>query len=181
MLHAFIDMTRLANEKWDMLLTCIHNGTIPDLDEVRGVIHLHQSQLRADPQRAGELQAISPPSSCSGWARRVWPNLSVFFTVCSGPFATALSKIGLQTQVRSIVGPNVAIVNTGYGSTECSIGRPFSGEEVGKYILITEDVVEFLEVTAAAARENIVQACDLEVGKLYGLVLTTGDGSWIFT
>ncbi|KAF8833581.1 hypothetical protein BDN67DRAFT_976531, partial [Paxillus ammoniavirescens] len=168
----FIDLIRHIDEEWDMFVACIQDGTIPDLegiDHVRAYLQVH---LHADPERAAELREIGSPFCCVGWAVRVWPKLRNLTTICSGPFATVLSK------VRSVLGPTVSIYNPGFFTTEASIGVPYYVNDLDTFVIETEDVVEFLDVAAEESHENILQAWDLEAGKQYQIVVTTRDGLW---
>ncbi|KIJ59269.1 hypothetical protein HYDPIDRAFT_33339 [Hydnomerulius pinastri MD-312] len=168
----FADMMRRVDEEWDMLLDCIRNGTIPHLDSLDDLRVYLEPQLRANPERADELREIGPPSSCDGWAARVWPDFEMILTICSGGFATALPK------VRSILGPAVNIINPGYGSTECNIAANFDPTDLDSLVITTEDVIEFMDVTVEESERCILQAWELQVGKLYEIVLTTRDGLW---
>ncbi|KIJ19631.1 hypothetical protein PAXINDRAFT_166730 [Paxillus involutus ATCC 200175] len=168
----FMDLIRYADSEWGMLVTCIEDGIIPDLegiDHVRAHLQIH---LHANPERATELREIGPPLSCAGWAARVWPKLRMLVATCSGPFAFVLPK------VRSILGPTIAIRGLGFGATECRIAACYDVDDLDTFVLRTEDVIEFLDAAAEETHENILQAWDLEVGKQYQIVVTTCDGLW---
>ncbi|KIK81405.1 hypothetical protein PAXRUDRAFT_27885 [Paxillus rubicundulus Ve08.2h10] len=169
---AFMDFVRHVDEEWDMLITCIKDGTIPDLegiDHVRAHLQVH---LHANPERATELHEIGSPSSCAGWAARVWPKLRVLVATCSGPFAFVLPK------VRFVLGPTIAIRGRGYGAAEGHIAASYYTDDHDIFVLHTEDVIEFLDVGAEETPQNILQAWDLEASKRYQIVLTTRDGLW---
>ncbi|KIK77127.1 hypothetical protein PAXRUDRAFT_167724 [Paxillus rubicundulus Ve08.2h10] len=168
----FIDLIRHMDEEWDTFVTCIEEGTMPDLegiDHVRAHLQVH---LHADPERAAELREIGSPFSCVGWAVRVWPKLRNLSAVSSGPFATALPK------VRSVLGPTVSICSPGFIATEAYIGVPYYVNDLDTFVIQTEEVVEFLDVVAEQTHENILQAWDLKVGKQYQIVVTTRNGLW---
>ncbi|KAF9220218.1 hypothetical protein BS17DRAFT_350535 [Gyrodon lividus] len=168
----FIDLIRHVDEEWDMLVTCIRDGIIPDLEGISYVrVHL-QVHFHSNPERATELREIGSPFSCKGWAARVWPKFRVLVAISSGTFASVLPK------VRSVLGPTIAICNVGYGSTEAIIGTFYDINDLDTFALLTEDVVEFLDVAAEETHENILQVWELEVGKQYQIVLTTRDGLW---
>ncbi|KIJ13245.1 hypothetical protein PAXINDRAFT_100830 [Paxillus involutus ATCC 200175] len=168
----FMDLLRHVDEEWDMVLTCIKDGTIPDLEGIDHVRAHLQVQLHANPGRATELREIGSPFSCAGWAARVWPKMRMLVATCSGPFAFVLPK------VRFILGPTIAICNPGYGATECSIGACYDMNYLDTFVLHTKDVVELLDAAAEENYENILQPWDLEAGKQYQVVLTTRDGLW---
>ncbi|KAF8839245.1 hypothetical protein BDN67DRAFT_970390 [Paxillus ammoniavirescens] len=168
----FMDLMRHVDEEWDMLVTCIKDGIIPDLegiDHVRAHLEVH---LHANPERAAELREIGPPLSCAGWAARVWPKLRILVVTCSGPFAFVLPK------VRFILGPTIAIHGRGYGAAEGHIAASYYTDDHDTFVLHTEDVIEFLDVGAEETPQNILQAWDLEASKRYQIVLTTRDGLW---
>ncbi|KAI5990143.1 GH3 auxin-responsive promoter [Pisolithus albus] len=154
----FVDLIRYVHENWDLLITSIWDGTIPDIGHIEHVRTYLQANFRANPQRAEDLQNIGPPLECPGWAQRVWPNL--------------------KTVARSVLGPNVLIQSIGYGCTECSIGRMLNIGDTETFVLETGDHIEFLDTSRALVQENILQAWDLEPGKYYQPVATTEDGLW---
>ncbi|KIJ10893.1 hypothetical protein PAXINDRAFT_172025 [Paxillus involutus ATCC 200175] len=168
----FIDLIRRMGEEGEMFVTCIKDGTIPDLegiDHVRAHLQVH---LHADPERAAELREIGSPFSSVGWAARVWPKLRSLTAICSGPFATVLPK------VRAVLGPTISICNAGFVSTEACIGVPYDVNDLDTFVIQTEEVIEFLDIVAKQTHENIHQAWELEAGKQYQIVLTTRDGLW---
>ncbi|KIJ59266.1 hypothetical protein HYDPIDRAFT_33336, partial [Hydnomerulius pinastri MD-312] len=168
----FADMMRRVDDEWDMLLDCIRDGTIPHLDGLDDLLVYLGPQLLANPERADELREIGPPSSCDGWAARVWPDFQMVLTICSGEFATALPK------VRSVLGPTITIINPGYASTECNIAANFNPADLDSFVIATGDVIEFMDATVEESERGILQAWELRVGKLYEIVLTTRDGLW---
>ncbi|KAI6038429.1 GH3 auxin-responsive promoter [Pisolithus marmoratus] len=168
----FMDMVNCMEEEWATLISSIRHGTIPDFEQIDHVRMYLQLNMRADPQRADELQHIGPPLSSPGWAQRVWPSLKLLTCICSGTFATALP------QARSVLGPNVVVYNPVYVCTECLIGRNLNFEDTETFVITTDDVIEFLDVTDELAHGEVLQAWDLQPGKLYRPVSTTHDGLW---
>ncbi|KAI6009406.1 GH3 auxin-responsive promoter [Pisolithus orientalis] len=168
----FIDMVHRIKEEWDVLVSGIRNGIIPDFDQIDHVRPYLQVHLRTDPQRADELQSIGPPLSYSGWAQRVWPNLKLLKGICSGTFAAALP------QARSVLGPNVIIHNTWYICTEGLIGRTLNFEDTETFVIAANDLIEFLDMTEGETNRKILQAWELQPGMFYQPVSTTYDGLW---
>ncbi|KAI6151241.1 GH3 auxin-responsive promoter [Pisolithus tinctorius] len=168
----FMDMVHRIEEEWPTLISSIRNGTIPDFEQIGHVRPYLQLNMHADPQRADELQDIGPPLSSPGWAQRVWPNLKVLSGVCSGTFARALP------QARSILGPNVVVHNPCYLCTECFIGRPLNFDDTETFVVVTTDLIEFLDMTEERTHGQVLQAWDLQPGKFYQPVSTTHDGLW---
>ncbi|KAI9568804.1 GH3 auxin-responsive promoter [Boletus coccyginus] len=162
----FVDLVRHIDEQWEVLVSCIRDGTLPD---VQGIDH---ARFLADPARAAELVNIGPPISSEGWMARVWPNARVLMTVCSGPFATVLPK------VKFILGPNVALRSVGYLASEAGMGLPHDGK-LDEFVLKSDDaVIEFLDVSLEETHEHLCQAWEVQAGKQYEPILTTRDGFW---
>ncbi|KAI6038428.1 GH3 auxin-responsive promoter-domain-containing protein [Pisolithus marmoratus] len=168
----FMDMVHRIEEEWATLILSIRNGTIPDFEHIDHVRTYLQLNMHADPQRADELQSIGPPLSSPGWAHRVWPSLKLLTCVCSGTFATSLP------QARSVLGPNVAIHNPWYACTECLIGRNLNSDDIETFVVSTDDLFEFLDMSEPPTRGDVLQAWDLQAGKFYQPVSTTHDGLW---
>ncbi|KAI6138933.1 GH3 auxin-responsive promoter [Pisolithus tinctorius] len=168
----FIDMVHRVKQEWDVLVSSIRNGIIPDFDQIDHVRPYLQLNMGADPQRADELQNIGPPLSYPGWAQQVWPNLKLLTGVCSGTFAASLP------QARSILGPNVIIQNPFYICTECLIGRTLNFEDTETFVVATDDLIEFLDMKEERPHGQVLQAWDLQPGKFYQPMSTTHDGLW---
>ncbi|KAI6038424.1 GH3 auxin-responsive promoter [Pisolithus marmoratus] len=168
----FMDMVHRIREEWSTLISSIRNGTIPDFEQIDHVRTYLQLNMHADPQRADELQQIGPPLSFPGWAQRVWPSLKLLTGICSGAFAAQLP------QIRSVLGPNVAIHNPWYICTECLIGRNLNSDDTETFVVSTNDLIEFLDMTGDPTHRGVLQAWDLRPGNLYQPVSTTQDGLW---
>ncbi|KAI6038425.1 GH3 auxin-responsive promoter [Pisolithus marmoratus] len=161
----FMDMVHRIREEWSTLISSIRNGTIPDFEQIDHVRTYLQLNMHADPQRADELQQIGPPLSCPGWAQRVWPSLKLLTCVCSGAFAAQLP------QARLVLGPNVAIHNRWHVCTECLIGRNLNPYDTETFVVSTDDLIEFLDMTDDPTHGDVLQA-------YYQPVSTTHDGLW---
>lgn len=168
----FMDMIHRIQEEWDLLIICIRNGTIPDIEHIDHIPSYLQIHLHADPQRAEELQSIGPPFSCSSWAQRTWPKLRALICICSGRFSIGLSK------ARTVLGPNITIHNPGYVTTEGLQGKALNFGDIDTFSFESKDVVEFLSTTGERTHAHIVQAWDLQLGKQYQPVYTSRDGLW---
>ncbi|KAI6038445.1 GH3 auxin-responsive promoter [Pisolithus marmoratus] len=168
----FIDMVHCIADEWDVLVSGIQNGIIPDFEHIDHVRRYLQINMRADPRRADELQNIGPPLSYPGWAQRVWPSLKLLKGICSGTFA------GVLPQARSVLGSNVIIHNTWYLCTECLIGRSLNFEDTETFVVATNDLIEYLDMTDEQAHGKVLQAWDLQPGKFYQPMSTTHDGLW---
>ncbi|KIJ13248.1 hypothetical protein PAXINDRAFT_100832 [Paxillus involutus ATCC 200175] len=162
----FMDLLRHVDDEWDMMLTCIKDGTIPDLDGIDYVRAHLQVHLHANPGRATELREIGSPFSCAGWVARVWPKMRMLVAVSSGPYAFVLPKVDA----------NHLYFCSEIPSSSSGEIRPWANYRYPRSW--TEDVVEFLDAAVEETHQNILQPWDLEAGKHYQVVLTTRDGLW---
>ncbi|KIJ08716.1 hypothetical protein PAXINDRAFT_88469 [Paxillus involutus ATCC 200175] len=172
----FMDLLRHVDEEYDMMLTWIKDGTIPDLEGIDHVrahlqVSFEQGHLHANPRRAAELREIGSPFSCAGWVARVWPKMRMLVAVSSGPYAFVLPK------VRFALGLTIAIRGRGYGATASVVAACYE-DHLDTFVLQTEDVVEFLDAAAEETHQNILQPWNLEAGRQYQVVLTTRDSLW---
>lgn len=90
-------------------------------------------------------------------------------TICSGQFATVVPKVcdymlshDCDTlkhliQVRFIVGPNVSIHGFAYGASEAMIGYPHDANKPDEFVLQSDDIVEFLDISQDESHENLCQ------------------------
>lgn len=130
-----------------------------------------QAAFSAHPARADELREIGPPSSGDGWAARVWPRLRRLAGICSGSFGTCLSKVGglLHThvraltlnQLRTILGPRIAIRNHGYGASEAHMSVFFDPNDSETFVFDTEEVIEFVDAESEAICSNVLQGVSI--------------------
>ncbi|KAN0093413.1 GH3 auxin-responsive promoter [Tylopilus felleus] len=169
---SFVDLLRCADEEWDLLVTCIYDGIIPDLEGI-GRLRTHlQAAFSANPDRADELREIGPPSSREGWAALVWPQLRRVAGLCSGSFGTCLP------QLRIVLGPTIAIRNHGYGASEAHMSVFYDPDDTETFVFETEEAIEFVGAEAEGIPSDIVQGWELEAGKRYQIVITTRNGLW---
>ncbi|KAI9458999.1 GH3 auxin-responsive promoter [Boletus coccyginus] len=156
-------MIRHLDVEFDMVVNCIANGTIPDLDGIAEVRHHLELNISPDPERAAELRRLGRPSSQPGWCGHVWPNLrSVTCIASSGSFASSVPL------AKWFLGPNTDICALRYGSTESWIGFPYNPLELNQFKTSSKIIIEPLDISKMG----------VEVGRRYELVLTTQDGLW---
>jgi len=168
----FLDLIHCIDERWDMFVSCIRDGILPDLEDIDHVREHLQGHLHPNPERAAELLEIGPPFSLEGWASRVWPNVRELRTVCTGPWAMMLPKI------RSVLGPGVLVSSPGYGTSESTVGSPHDVNKPDEFVLRKDKVIEFLDISQGEGLENLRQAWEVEVGKQYEPIITTTHGLW---
>ncbi|KAF8551960.1 hypothetical protein OG21DRAFT_1537748 [Imleria badia] len=170
-INTFVEMIRYLDMEFDMVVDCIANGTIPDLDGIAKVRHHLQLNISADPERAAELRRLGRPSSRPGWCGHVWPNLRSVTSVASGPFASSVPL------AQWFLGPNTAIHALVYSTTESWIGWPYNPSELNQWKLTNESVIEFLDISKSDSINALTQL-EVESGRRYEVVLTTQDGLW---
>ncbi|KAG9312552.1 GH3 auxin-responsive promoter [Chiua virens] len=171
-INTFVSMMRHLDSEFDMIVDCIANGTIPDLDGVDEVRHYLESSMLPDPERAAELRRLGRPSSRPGWCSLAWPNLRSITCIASGIFALSVPL------ARSFLGSNIRIRARGYGSTEAWIGSPYNPLEPNQFKSTDKNVIEFLDVNKSSRISSLAQLWQVESGKQYEVVVTTGDGLW---
>lgn len=76
----FFDLVRHIDEEWNMLLSSIRSGTVREVQSRLQVSHI---------LIAAEIREIRPPFLR---AAHIWPKLKILKFICSGPFATVLTK-----------------------------------------------------------------------------------------
>ncbi|KAG0700450.1 GH3 auxin-responsive promoter [Suillus ampliporus] len=168
-----LDMFMYIERDWCILVDAIDNGAIPDLEYIEHVRGHLERHLHANPVRATELRAIGPPSNTTGWAKCVWPNLKMAFSIGSGPFSSALPKL------KNILGHDVIIQTPGYGSSECVIGATYQPGDLNRFKVLLDDAfIEYLNVDVEEVSNKLCTAWETEPGRLYELVLTTCNGLW---
>jgi len=170
----FVDVMRLVDAEFDMIVDCFEHGTIPHLDGTEEVRHYLEANFPPDPERAMELRTLGRPSSCPGWCSHVWPNLHSIRGISSGSFASSVPL------AQSYLGPNTNVYSSYYGCTEAAaIGSPYNPRELNQFKLTTETIIEFLDIgTNEDSISAIAQPWEVEVGGRYEILLTTQDGLW---
>ena len=186
----FVDMVRCMDEEWNMVVACIRDGKIPDLDGLGHlrvylqvcrkskasscmVYHVGQAAFNANPARADELRKIGPPSLRDGWAARVWPRLRRVAGICSGSFGTCIPQVNgffsamhvyiyiASNQVKAILGPTIVMRNHGYGASEAHMSVFFDPNDPETFVLETEEAIEFVDAESSGITSDVVQAVSI--------------------
>ncbi|KAH7924386.1 hypothetical protein BV22DRAFT_1035202 [Leucogyrophana mollusca] len=168
----FIDLVGYMEEEWDTLVTCIETGELPDCEGIDEIREYLEPKLPPNPTRATELRAIGIATDTPGWLVKVWPGLKMAVAVASGLFASALPKM------RHYLGPTVLIRSLGFVSTEGQIGMVYNPQELNLFRAVSDDVIEYLDVSLDETAASLVPAWELRAGHRYEIVLTTRDGLW---
>ncbi|KAH7918154.1 hypothetical protein BV22DRAFT_1134818 [Leucogyrophana mollusca] len=172
----FVDLVRYMEEEWVTLVTCVETGELPDyegVDEIRQYLEAGSSpKLPPNPARAAELRAIGVATDTPGRLVKVWPGFKTVVAVASGLFASALPKM------RHYLGPTVLIRSLGLIASEGYVGLVYNPSELNLFKAVSDDVVEYLDVSLDETAASLVPAWELQLGHRYEIVLTTRDGLW---
>ncbi|KAF8552837.1 hypothetical protein OG21DRAFT_1442896 [Imleria badia] len=171
-INTFVDMIRHLDTEFDMVVDCIANGTIPDLEGIAEVRHYLELIISADPERAAELRLLGRPSSRPGWCGHVWPNLHSVAGIASGAFESSVPL------AQWFLGPNIAIHANAYACTESWIGSPYNPLELNQFKPTNEIILELLDISKSDSINSLAQLWEVETGRQYEVVLTTQDGLW---
>jgi hypothetical protein len=147
------------SEWWDSLLSDISHGSVtPPIPIEESLLHLLPKKLKPDPERAQSLSKIGSNDYMS-----VWPHLELISCWADG--ASESYAVELQTKF-----PKVALQPKGLLATEAFVSFPLISKDGGA-LAVTSHYFEFL--TDAG---DIFLAHQLEKGKTYSVVVTTGGG-----
>ncbi|KAI9458987.1 hypothetical protein HD554DRAFT_2317072 [Boletus coccyginus] len=160
----FVDMIRHLDAEFDMVVECIANGTIPDLDGIAKVRHHLEVNISPDPERAAELRRLGRPSSQPGWCGHVWPNLRSVTATASGSFATSVPL------AKWFLGPNADIHAIGFASSESWIGYPYNPVELNQFKTNNKIVIEFLDISKSDSISALAQLWEVETA--YGGIVS---------
>ncbi|OAX32790.1 hypothetical protein K503DRAFT_749517 [Rhizopogon vinicolor AM-OR11-026] len=172
--NTFVSVLHYIEDEWLLLVDCIENGIIPDIettDDLRGALKKH---FTAHPARAAELREIGPPGVAEGWAVRVWPALTKFIGITGGIAAVIVPK------VTHMLGPSVTIWSHSFGSSECSVAQPYLNGDPAIDFKVTRiaGLIEFVDVLSDEPSEPVLSPWELVKGRHYQPILTTRSGLW---
>jgi len=140
---------------WDRLVTDVADGTCAVTSHLPPAM-AESVEARPDARRADELRQAGPSA-----IHRLWPRLTVLSCWADGHAAPAAAELARLL-------PSVAVQPKGLLATEGVVSVPFAGQHP---LAIRS---HFLEFEDDAGRISL--ASDLEVGRAYAVILTTGGG-----
>ncbi len=172
-------MTLLLNhlDDWkDQLIVDLSQGTInpPEGGLELGLRHLLEKKLGKNRERAKELSDLMNENKILNdlITKNIWPNLTLISCWTSAYAKTYLSDIMQYF-------PGVAIQGKGLLATEGIISFPLVGKN-GYVLSAQSHFYEFIEYKNEETSNNnnikIKLASELEIGKTYSVVITTGGG-----
>lgn len=165
----------------EMLIQDIEAGTIsPTITIAPDLKKLLVCQLSSDPNRAQELKRIFEEHQFQAVRenraeylyKRIWPDLSLISCWADGNAALYLSELKSYF-------PDIEIQPKGLIATEAIISIPLFGQKAG-VLAVNSHFFEFIELSSTD--QNIQEpvetklAHEIEVGKRYSVIVTTGGG-----
>ena len=165
-----LDIMRYIEDNWQMLVRDIETGTIDSSvqlpDDVRQSL---TTKIKPNPQRATQLREIFENGFDKPIAPAMWPNLTVIRSVAGGGFAPYTERL------RRFIGNEVHIMYTGYNASEGAFSVPFEMDSPASVMLPRSVYFEFVSVDEPDYK-NTLGVEDLEVGKDYEVIITSGSG-----
>ncbi len=163
------DLMTYIFENKDMLINDIANGKINDSVEMPDDLKAKlNKKLRPDKKRADELRKILNEHTYSGIMTAIWKKLSVIMGIGTGEFE------GFAKKLRDYCGSDVAFYYETYSSSEALIANA-PAAECEDYLMLTDSAFfEFIPIGEEVERP--LMRHELEVGKLYELIITNLSG-----
>ena len=152
---------------WAALIQDIARGTLSPPNALRSdVQRALERRLTPDPDRANALSARQPDDY-----HAIWPRLGLISCWMDGSAAS-------YAQALQALFPNVLFQGKGLIATEAFVSLPMVGM-MGSVLAVTSHFFEFLPVDAQTFSQASTQpqlAHQLEKGRIYSVVVTTGGG-----
>ena len=165
-----LDVMRYIESNWQMLVHDIETGTIdPSVQLPSDVRENLEANLTPNPKRAGELRKIFEHGFNEPVVPLIWPNLVVIRSVAGGGFTSYTQRL------RRFIGNDVHILYTGYSASEGIFSVPFEMDNPQSVMLPRSVYFEFVP-TENPDYEHTLGVEDLEVGKNYEVIITSGSG-----
>lgn len=164
------DLMTYIFENKDMIINDIAKGRINESADIPDELRIKlDKKLRPDTERAEELRKIfdKHSSSYSGIMTEIWKKLCIIMGIGTGEFE------GFAKKLRDYCG-NVTFYYETYSSSEALIANS-PDVECDDYLMLTDSAFfEFIPVDEEVERP--LMRHELEVGKLYELVITNLSG-----
>lgn len=160
-------LTDRLPEWGDELANDLEKGTIRSGVSLPGGL---RESLRPDPRRAREVRAALRPNTLEEMHARLWPNMR---TISCWADANAAGGAELLAKLF----PQATVQGKGLLATEGFVSFPLAGHE-GAALAVRSHFLEFLpsHATGHVDFEHPHLAHELERGRQYSVVLTTGGG-----
>ena len=153
----------------EMLIEDIEKGTInPSIKMSDSIRNKLVSKLKPDPVRAAELREIMNNPSDMPFISRLWPELSFISAIGTGDFEP-FSKAIINKCCK-----DVTINHSVYAASESLIAFAIKPNEASYLPLVDSGFYEFIPVDEQT--DKVLLMSELEVGKLYEIVVTNKAG-----
>ena len=159
-------------DNYEMLIDDIEKGTIDESvkmsDEVRESV---LAQIKPEPERAAELREAFAEGVDKPFLKKVWPNLIYL----NGAGGDGLAVYDKKIKER-FSGDLVHNLYAGVTSSEGLWSVPAGIDTLDNILAAGSAFMEFLPVEAGDDFSQLVLMDELEVGKIYELIVTTANG-----
>ncbi len=165
---------RYIEDNIDLLINDIETGTISDeISLTDGVRESLMKKIEPMPERAAELREIFKDGVPECWVRKVWPKFA---------YLTGAGGDGFEVYDRLIkehyTGEGIANIYSGITASEGLWSVPSGVNDFDSILAPCAAFVEFQPVEAGDDFSKICTMDQLEVGKVYELVVTNLSGFW---
>ena len=156
-------------DNFELLIEDIEKGIInPDIRISESIRDKLQANLKPDPERAAELRKIMTTPSETPLISRIWPDMSFITAIGSADFEP------FTKTVQGLCNDDVTFNYSLYACSESMIGVAINPDDP-RYLLLDTNFYEFIPVDSEKPDETLLMN-ELEIGKLYEIVLTTKAG-----
>ena len=166
-----IKLVETGNDRKEDIIRDIRDGTLSGKFEVPKAVRERVSQLfPSNPRRARELERFAQDHGALR-PRDYWPDLRLIGCWTGGTVGIYVKKLGQW------FGPDMAIRDLGYLSTEARASLPIEDGRAPGVIAVNANFYEFIPTDEIENEHPQVLPCDeLEEGREYYVVLTTPGG-----
>ena len=154
----------------EMLIDDIEKGTInPEIKMSDSIRKKLISKLKPDPVRAAELRDILNNPSDKPFISRVWPEMSFVFAIGTGDFEPFTKAVLSQCD------EDITVCHSVYAASEALMAFAIKPNEACYLPLVDSVFFEFRPVEEGQS-DRLLLINELEVGKLYEIIVTTKAG-----
>lgn len=166
--HRTIIMLEYILSNWAELIEDTEKGTVnPKFHVSREWQEYLAEHLPPAPERAAYLRTLSPDNLETGMLKKIWKKLKYIRLITGSSFADHTEKLKKYCE-------GIHIHSFVYGASEAVLGAVPYLDKSDEYVL-TPDTC-FFEFTDEDDPEHIVTMRDIEVGRRYGIIITTVSG-----
>lgn len=154
----------------EMLINDIEKGTInPEIKMSDSIRKKLISKLKPDPVRAAELRDILNNPTDEPFISRLWPEMSFVFAIGTGDFEPFTKDVLNQCD------KSITVCHSVYAATEALMAFAIKPNEASYLPLVDSVFFEFRPAEEEHS-DRLLLINELEVGKLYEVIITTKSG-----